>query len=162
MIIRGFKAQEELFKAFAHGKRLEIISLLISGELPVTSIYEMLDLPQANISQHLMVLRKNNIVCTKRIGKTIYYSIAHTKIIDAYTLFREYLIEVENNTEISNELKKNTKDLLPLMHDPVCGMQVSMKLSGFSYIYKRKKYVFCASGCLKKFRNNPLKYINYK
>ena len=51
-----FELHAHLLKAIAHPRRLEIIHLLRDQELPVGDIHTMLDLPQANISQHLMVL----------------------------------------------------------------------------------------------------------
>jgi DNA-binding transcriptional ArsR family regulator len=51
------------------------------------------DLPQANISQHLTVLRQNGVVETRREGANIYYKIANPKILQACDLMREVLLE---------------------------------------------------------------------
>ena len=52
-----FRLQANLLKVLAQPKRLEIIHLLRDQRLNVTEIYSMLDLPQANVSQHLLALR---------------------------------------------------------------------------------------------------------
>ena len=57
MYLEPFVQQAELLQALAHPKRLEILNLIAQKSLTVTQIYSMLDLPQANISQHLIVLR---------------------------------------------------------------------------------------------------------
>src|SRR5690606_27910881 len=87
-----FNIQSEFIKALAHSRRLEIINLLRDRELCVSDIHEMLDLPQANVSQHLMILREAGVLTTFKQGKQIYYKLTDTRIIDAYDLLRQLLI----------------------------------------------------------------------
>lgn len=155
-----FELQAELLKALAHPKRLEIIHLLRDQELSVSDIHTMLDLPQANISQHLMLLRDAQIVTTRRDGKQIYYSLSSEKIIEASDLLREVLIDQHRHTHLADEVTQKIKDLVPLTHDPVCLMRVSPKTVGFSSQHRGETYYFCASGCLKKFKEEPTKYVN--
>ena len=56
-----FKLHAQLLKSIAHPRRLEIIHLLRDQSLLVSQIVEMLDLPQANISQHLQILRNAEV-----------------------------------------------------------------------------------------------------
>ena len=70
-----FRLHTQLLKALANEKRLEIIHLLRDQELTVSEIQTMLDLEQANLSQHLMVLRKLEVVTTRKDGKEIYYKL---------------------------------------------------------------------------------------
>ena len=51
------------------------------------------------------------------------------------------------------------QDLVPLVHDPVCGMRLSPKTASFNHSYYQEIYYFCASGCLKKFNENPKIYV---
>lgn len=154
-----FELHAELLKALAHPRRLEIVNLLRDQKLSVTDIYEMLDLPQANISQHLMILREAGVVVTHRQGKQIFYSISHPKIIAASDALREVLIDQHPDSEISGDLKLRMKDLVPLVHDPVCQMRLSPKTASDHSTYQSKNYYFCASGCRKKFEENPTNYV---
>lgn len=158
MYSKIFNQHAELLKAIAHPRRLEIISLLRDQELAVTSIHSMLDLPQANISQHLMILRDASVVSSRREGKQIYYSISNKKFIQASDLLREVLIEKFSDSDLVKELTIKMKDLVPLVHDPVCKMRLSPKTASFHYHHSGKVYFFCASGCLKKFKGNLKKY----
>lgn len=88
-----FEMHAEICKIFTNPKRLEIISLLRDGEKTVNELAELTDVPQANISQHLTVLRQNNVVITRREGANIYYKIANPKILQACDLMREVLLE---------------------------------------------------------------------
>jgi len=159
MYSKLFELHADLLKALAHPRRLEIIQLLQDQELPVTDIHTMLDLPQANISQHLMILRDFEILTTRREGKQIYYQLSNPKILQACDLIREFLIDHNQIDGNAPELQIDMKQLVPLAHDPVCQMRVSPKTASFSHIHKDHTYYFCASGCLKKFQAKPEKFI---
>jgi len=69
-------AAEELLKAMANRHRLVILCQLIDGERSVGDLAELLELRDANVSQHLALLRKDGLVTTRRQGQTIWYAIA--------------------------------------------------------------------------------------
>lgn len=159
MYERMFTKQEALLKSLANSRRLEIIHLLRDQDLPVTDIYTMLDLPQANISQHLMILREAGVVHTRKNGKQVVYGLAHPHIIAASDLLREFLIDHTEDEELAQELKLKMKELVPVTQDPVCGMRVSPKTAAFHTHHGAEEYFFCASGCLKVFKKDPQKYV---
>lgn len=159
MYTQVFKLHSELLKALSHPKRLEILHLLRDDELSVTEIQEMLDLPQANLSQHLMVLRVAAVVNTRRDGKQIYYSLSHKNFIKASDLFRQILIERYKDKPLADEFSHRMSELVPLVQDPVCGMRVSPKTASYAINYHKHDYYFCASGCLDKFKSLPSRYI---
>ena len=80
-------------KGLADPKRLLIIDALRDGELSVSGICDVLDLPQANVSQHLGILRDKGLVRTRRDGQYVYYSLTSQKIIEAMDLLREVMNE---------------------------------------------------------------------
>ncbi len=47
--------------------------LLASGERNVTSLCELLTLPQPTVSHHLGLLRMNNVIGNRRNGKQVFY-----------------------------------------------------------------------------------------
>ncbi len=79
----------ELLKALAHPSRLKIIGFLSSGKQCVKHIWEALDLPQPNVSQHLSVLRNKGILGYKREGSIVCYYIKNKKALDIYKLLIE-------------------------------------------------------------------------
>lgn len=155
-----FELHAELLKALAHPRRLEIIHLLREHELPVSDIHTMLDLPQANISQHLMVLRDAGAVTTRREGKQVYYSLTSPRIFKACDTLRDFLIDQLPEDQVPLEAKMKMQELLPLVHDPVCKMRVSPKTAGFSHTHNHHQYYFCASGCLAAFTQEPARYVS--
>ena len=64
-----------LLKAMANDNRLRILCLLDGTELSVTELNQRLVLSQSALSQHLAILRRENLVATRRESQTIYYSL---------------------------------------------------------------------------------------
>lgn len=160
MYYEVFQLHAKLLKAMSHPKRLEIIHLLRNQELSVGKIQTMLDLPQANLSQHLQVLRETEVVKTRKEGKQIYYRLRHKNFILASDLLREILIEKYQKSPLADEFTAKMSELVPVTSDPVCGMRVSPKTASYAKKYKTKKIYFCAEGCLRKFKKNPQKYLS--
>lgn len=158
MYYQLFELQESVFKALSHSRRLEIIHLLRDQELTVGEIYTMLDLPQANVSQHLQILREQNIVVANKSGKEVTYKIAQPEYLHIADIVRELLLKTHVNAHNAADFAVDLSQLVPLVHDPVCLMRVSPKTAGFVHQHNGNAYYFCASGCLEKFKQNPEKY----
>jgi ArsR family transcriptional regulator len=78
-----------LVKMLAHPTRLEIICVLKDGETCVKDICRALDKRQANISQHLGLLRQGGFIDLKREGNTSRYFIANEKVVKVLQMLRE-------------------------------------------------------------------------
>jgi len=63
----------KLLKALASDKRLLILCQLTLGEFSVGEMVELLGMGQSSLSQHLAVLRNEELVQTRREAQTIYY-----------------------------------------------------------------------------------------
>lgn len=89
-----FELQAELCKTLANPKRLEILEILKEhSEISVNELAELLEIPKANTSQHLAVLRQAGVVATRKDGINVYYSLRSTKISEACSLTRQILLE---------------------------------------------------------------------
>jgi DNA-binding transcriptional ArsR family regulator len=73
---REAEAAVELLKALANPQRLRILCLLIEGERSVTQINARIPLSQSALSQHLAVLRDQELVVTRRQSQTVFYQVA--------------------------------------------------------------------------------------
>lgn len=71
----------KILKAISNLKRLEILFLLREGELSVGELQELVKLSQSALSQHLAILREEDIVKTRRKAQTIFYSIYEPKVL---------------------------------------------------------------------------------
>lgn len=70
-----------VLKSLANKDRLLILSLLLNEELNVSEIEAKSEILQPTLSQQLMILRKNNVVTTRRAGKQIFYSIKDQRFV---------------------------------------------------------------------------------
>lgn len=88
-----YKLHASICHTLAHPKRLEIIDQLRLREMSVTELAEALGISQANLSQHLAIMRQKGIVTTRREGLSIYYRLSNPKITQACDLMRQVLLE---------------------------------------------------------------------
>ena len=101
-----FAMHAEVCKTLADPKRLRIINVLRDGERTVGEMARTLGLRQANLSQHLMLLRERGVVTTRRQGLNIYYSLSSPKIVQACDLMREVLAEhLARSAQLSQDLQ---------------------------------------------------------
>ena len=78
-----YELQAELCSALASPVRLHILDLLSEGEMTATDLLEILEIPKANLSQHLAVLKDSEIIQSRKKGLFQYMSLAVPKIKDA-------------------------------------------------------------------------------
>ncbi len=106
-----FELQAELCKTLANPKRLEILEILKeSPEISVNELAERLEIPKANTSQHLAVLRQAGVVATRKDGINVFYSLRSTKISEACALTRQILVErLEAHADLSELIKRGAK-----------------------------------------------------
>ena len=69
-------AEAHYFRILANPKRLQIIQLLLRRELTVSDMERETGIRQANLSQHLMILRQARIVSAEHKGKKVYYHLS--------------------------------------------------------------------------------------
>lgn len=96
MKIRNYdimKKHANLCRVIGHTSRLMIMELLNDGEKSVSEIAERLDISVSTTSQHLRLLKDNNVVEARREGQTIYYSLKYPELLQACRLIRKVLLE---------------------------------------------------------------------
>lgn len=95
-----YRLQAEFCKGMAHSKRIHILRILKNGEKTVSELAKLTNLPQANVSQHLALLRQFGLLTTRREGTSIYYSISDHRIIEACELVRSCIGERLRKSQI--------------------------------------------------------------
>ena len=103
--LRRFKA--DIFQALAHPTRIAILELLSGGELSAGSLIEKLGMEQANVSQHLAVLRAKQIVSNRKAGNQVFYSVRDPIIIEVLSLMRTYFyVHLKEALGMLDEIEK--------------------------------------------------------
>ena len=103
-----YNMHADICKTISNPNRQAIIDNLREKEMSVTEIINRTGLSQANLSQHLGILRRNGIVETRREGAHIYYRISSAKVVKACQLMREVLLERLN---MSRELARLVEEI---------------------------------------------------
>ncbi len=87
-MLQEYKAS--VFQALAHPTRIAILEVLREGEMAAGAIQERLGVEQANVSQHLAILRSRQIVNSRKQGNQVFYSLRSKVLIKVLDLMRQY------------------------------------------------------------------------
>ena len=77
---RAFRFQAKTAKSLAHPTRIAILEMLRRGEVCVCEMSPELEVSQANVSQHLAVLRGSNLVVARREGMRMMYRVTDKRV----------------------------------------------------------------------------------
>ena len=84
--LQAFKAR--FFKALAHPIRIRVVELLVERDRTVQELQAALTLDQSSVSQHLAVLRANQVVTARKEGATVRYALRDPLVGDLLGLAR--------------------------------------------------------------------------
>lgn len=83
----------DVYKVFSDPTRLNIICALMTQELCVCDICELLDMNQSAVSHQLRVLKSAHLVKYRRQGKQIFYSLDDEHVHGILSLALEHIRE---------------------------------------------------------------------
>jgi ArsR family transcriptional regulator len=89
-----YQAKAEFFKALAHPARIRVLELLSQREHSVSEMLPEVGIEAAHLSQQLAVLRKMNLVVTRKEGSTVFYSLVSPQVAELLAVARRILTEV--------------------------------------------------------------------
>ena len=78
-----------MLKTMAHPIRLKILCLLEEKELSVGELREIVKTTNANVSQHLNILRNQGIITFRKEANFIYNRIGDPKILELIRTMRQ-------------------------------------------------------------------------
>ena len=87
-----YEGLSKMLKAISNTNRIEVIEILSQGEKSVESIVQATGMTIANASQHLQVMKNNNIVKTRRDGHFVYYSLISDEFLALYQHVTKYAV----------------------------------------------------------------------
>lgn len=80
-----------LLKAIAHTERLLILCALAQGEKSAGDLWQQSTLSQSAFSQHLAVLRKEQLVTVRKQSQTVFYSLGHPIVLQLLSVLKHAL-----------------------------------------------------------------------
>jgi DNA-binding transcriptional ArsR family regulator len=70
-----YEAKAEFFKVLGHPARIQVLEVLRSGERSVSALVSEIGIESSHLSQLLGIMRRANIVQTRKEGATVIYSV---------------------------------------------------------------------------------------
>lgn len=74
------RLKAEIFKSLGHPTRVQILELLQDSERCVCEIFEELEMEQSNVSQHLGILKNQDLVTSRKEGTKVIYGLKYPEI----------------------------------------------------------------------------------
>ncbi|MEV0479720.1 metalloregulator ArsR/SmtB family transcription factor [Streptomyces sp. NPDC050508] len=86
-----YQLKAEFFKTLGHPARIRVLELLSEREHAVAEMLPEVGIEPAHLSQQLAVLRRANLVVTRKEGSTVYYSLTSPDIAELLRVARTIL-----------------------------------------------------------------------
>ncbi|WP_416979783.1 ArsR/SmtB family transcription factor [Streptomyces sp. T028] len=86
-----YQLKAEFFKTLGHPARIRVLELLSEREHAVAEMLPEVGIEPAHLSQQLAVLRRANLVRTRKEGSTVYYSLANPRVAELLRVARSIL-----------------------------------------------------------------------
>ena len=89
-----YQLKAEFFKTLGHPARIRVLELLSEREHAVAEMLPEVGIEPAHLSQQLAVLRRANLVKTRKEGSTVYYSLISPQVAELLRVARTILTGV--------------------------------------------------------------------
>lgn len=83
-----------LLKTMSHPIRLKILCLLQENEMAVGDIREEVKTTNANVSQHLSILRNQGIISSRKDANFIYNKIEDERVLELIAKMRDLFCKI--------------------------------------------------------------------
>ena len=77
-----YQVKADFFKTLGHPARIRVLELLREGERSVGELIPEVGLEASHLSQQLGILRRANVLHSRKEGSTVYYSVTDTRIFE--------------------------------------------------------------------------------
>lgn len=85
-MVTNAESAAKWLKAIANPYRLMILCLLLDKELSVTELNETVPLSQSALSQHLAVLRSEDLVATRKSSQVVFYTLKNEQVTEVISI----------------------------------------------------------------------------
>ncbi len=89
-----YQLKAEFFKTLGHPARIRILELLSQRDHAVAEMLPQVGIEPAHLSQQLAVLRRANLVTSRKEGSAVYYSLTSPQVAELLAVARQILTGV--------------------------------------------------------------------
>jgi ArsR family transcriptional regulator len=86
-----YQLKAEFFKTLGHPARIRVLEVLREGERSVSDLVPEVGLEASHLSQQLAVLRRANLVQTRKMGTSVVYSVSNPLVFELLDIARKIL-----------------------------------------------------------------------
>lgn len=86
-----YQLKAEFFKTLGHPARIRILEVLREGEHTVGELVPKVGIEASHLSHQLAVLRRSNVVQTRKLGSTVLYSVVDPRIFQLLEVAKQIL-----------------------------------------------------------------------
>jgi len=112
-----YQVKADFFKTLGHPARIRILELLRGGERAVGELIPEVGIEASHLSQQLGILRRANLVQTRKERSTVYYSVTDDRIFELLAVAKSILTTaLAGTSELLAEL--TSLDFIESPRDP--------------------------------------------
>ncbi len=101
-----YQVKAEFFKTLGHPARIRILEVLREGERPVNELIPEVGIEPSHLSQQLAVLRRANLVRSRKVGSSVLYAVSEPRVFDLLEVAKAILTSSLTETrELLEELE---------------------------------------------------------
>ncbi len=101
-----YQLKADFFKTLGHPARIRVLELLSDREHAVAEMLPQVGIEPAHLSQQLAVLRRANLVTSRKEGSTVYYSLTSPQVAELLAVARRILTSVlSGQAELLHDLR---------------------------------------------------------
>lgn len=89
-----YQLKAEFFKTLGHPARIRVLELLSQRDHAVAELLPQVGIEPAHLSQQLAVLRRANLVTSRKEGSAVYYSLTSPQVAELLAVARQILTGV--------------------------------------------------------------------
>ena len=89
-----YQMKADFFKTLGHPARIRVLELLSEREHAVAEMLPIVAIEPAHLSQQLAVLRRANLVASRKEGSVVYYSLTSPHVAELLAVARQILTGV--------------------------------------------------------------------
>ncbi len=114
-----YQLKAEFFKTLGHPARIRVLELLSEREHSVAEMLPEVGLEASHLSQQLAVLRRANLVVSRKEGSTVYYALTSPHVAELLAVARQILTGVlTGQAELLEDLRATTPGSAPTRGGP--------------------------------------------